>query len=61
MHEMSARPSMKQEAGAFPKYIAYGLSPTSGYNFLDDVITSLINKVAGLFQKTGQLRRSGKW
>jgi len=51
---------MKQEAGAFPKYIAYGLSPTSGYNFLDDVITSVINKVAGLFQKNGPASPLGK-
>ena len=29
--------------------VAYGLSPTSGYNFLDDAITGLINRVVGLF------------
>ena len=29
--------------------VAYGLSPTSGYNFLDDAITGLIGKVTSLF------------
>jgi len=29
--------------------VAYGLSPASGYNFLDDAITGLINRVVGLF------------
>jgi Flp pilus assembly pilin Flp len=29
--------------------VAYGLSPTSGYNFLDDAITALVSKVASLF------------
>ena len=28
--------------------VAYGLSPTSGYNFLDDAITGLIGKVTSL-------------
>lgn len=28
--------------------VAYGLSPTSGYNFLDDAITKLISKVTSL-------------
>jgi Flp pilus assembly pilin Flp len=25
--------------------VAYGLSPTSGYNFLDDCITAVVSKV----------------
>ena len=29
--------------------VAYGLSPTSGYNFLDDAINALISKVVSLF------------
>jgi hypothetical protein len=29
--------------------VAYGLSPTSGYNFLDDAITALIGHVVWLF------------
>ena len=29
--------------------VAYGLSPTSGYNFLDDAITALIGHVVSLF------------
>jgi hypothetical protein len=28
--------------------VAYGLSPTSGYNFLDDAITALVGKVTAL-------------
>jgi hypothetical protein len=28
--------------------VAYGLSPTSGYNFLDDAITGLIGKVTSM-------------
>jgi Flp pilus assembly pilin Flp len=28
--------------------VAYGLTPTSGYNFLDDAITGLITKVTSL-------------
>jgi hypothetical protein len=28
--------------------VAYGLSPTSGYNFLDDAINALIGKVVSL-------------
>ena len=28
--------------------VAYGLSPTSGYNFLDDAISALIGKVVSL-------------
>jgi Flp pilus assembly pilin Flp len=28
--------------------VAYGLTPTSGYNFLDDAITGLIGKVVSL-------------
>ena len=28
--------------------VAYGLSPTSGYNFLDDAITGLLGKVISL-------------
>jgi len=34
---------------AGPALIAYGLSPTSGYNFLDDAINALIGKVVSLF------------
>jgi Flp pilus assembly pilin Flp len=29
-------------------FVAYGLTPTSGYNFLDDAITGLITKVTSL-------------
>ena len=28
--------------------VAYGLSPTSGYNFLDDAISGLIGRVTAL-------------
>jgi hypothetical protein len=28
--------------------VAYGLSPTSGYNYLDDAITALIGKVTSM-------------
>jgi Flp pilus assembly pilin Flp len=28
--------------------VAYGLTPTSGFNFLDDAITGLITKVTSL-------------
>ena len=28
--------------------VAYGLTPTSGYNFLDDAITGLITKVTSM-------------
>ena len=28
--------------------VAYGLTPTSGYNFLDDAISALIGKVVSL-------------
>jgi hypothetical protein len=28
--------------------VAYGLSPTSGYNFLDDCITAVISRVQSL-------------
>ena len=28
--------------------VAYGLSPTSGFNFLDDAITGLIGRVVSL-------------
>ncbi len=29
--------------------VAYGLSPTSGYNFLDNAIMALLAKVTSLF------------
>ena len=29
--------------------VAYGLSPTSGYNFLDDAISGLLVRVIALF------------
>ena len=28
--------------------VAYGLTPTSGYNYLDDAITALIGKVTSM-------------